>query len=433
MTDTNSSGPNEQTCASNTYQYPVEITADGCDQQTFDNTATVKGVDSGDGDEASATVTVDKACVAVSKTANATWGSKCDWTIDKSGPASAGVPAGGTTTVTYAVLVNDDCQQVIEVSGTITVENTGTANVTITDVSDQLGGTLDCSPIEGSALQPGDKMECTYDLALDSATDTTNTATAAWTYDGGSSSTDSDPVAVDFPETPTGTNTCVVVKDVTTGEVLDSELCVNEVPAGGASYSVTVSLDPTKCGPYTNVAEVIGDGSTVLDQDDATTTVGCLGYTMGFWGNKNGQELLASTDAFTNPVTLGINPGGCYVVVNTASKSTTIFPKSLNGFSAMQNCSALDKGINKNSFNTLLGQTLALSYNIRYVDNYAGQSIGDLGCTPVGGLTSASTVEDVLTYANGLIGNAKSGYGSTVTQSQIGDLNTLLGCLNREA
>ena len=108
-----------------------------------------------------------------------------------------------------------------------------------------------------------------------------------------------------------------------------------------------------ECGSFTNVAEVIGDGSTVLDQDDATTTVGCLGFTMGFWGNKNGQKLLAGTNAFTNPVTLGINPDGCYVVVNSAAKSTTIFPKSLNGLSVMQNCSALDSGINKNSFNTL--------------------------------------------------------------------------------
>ena len=99
----------------------------------------------------------------------------------------------------------------------------------------------------------------------------------------------------------------------------------------------------------------------------------------------------------------------------------------------MQNCSSLDSRISKNSFNTLLAQTLALSYNIRYVDHYAGQSIGDLGCTPVGGLTSASKVEDVLDDANQLIGNAKSGYGSTVTQGQIGDMNTSLGCLNREA
>ncbi len=58
--------------------------------------------------------------------------------------------------------------------------------------------------------------------------------------------------------------------------------------------------------------------------------------------------------------------------MNTAAKSLQIFPNSLNGI-GLTGCggaNGLDAGINTNSFNVLLAQTLALSYNILYVSNY---------------------------------------------------------------
>jgi hypothetical protein len=91
-----------------------------------------------------------------------------------------------------------------------------------------------------------------------------------------------------------------------------------------------------------------------------------------------------------------------------------------------------DPGINTDSLNTLLAQTLALSFNNLYIPGYTGQTIGGMNCTPVGSLTLASTVQAIRDYANGLIANARLG-SPTVTPSQIGALNTLLGCLNRES
>ena len=80
------------------------------------------------------------------------------------------------------------------------------------------------------------------------------------------------------------------------------------------------------------------------------------------------------------------------------------------------------------------GQTLAISYNIKYVNNYAGQTIAALGCTAVSPLTGASTVQAARDRANYLIQNAQKNNGTaTVTQSEIGAMNTLLGCLNAEA
>jgi hypothetical protein len=179
-------------------------------------------------------------------------------------------------------------------------------------------------------------------------------------------------------------------------------------------------------------------------------TVRTFGYTMGFWGNTNGQKLLAdpdgnpttTTNAFnTNPVTLGLNSANsCWILVDTASKSKTILPNTLNGMSILQNCttsSKLDSGINTGSLNTLLAQTLALSYNILYKATFAGQTIGGIGCTAVGSLTSGSSVEDTRDLANYLIAHAKKnasgGDAITVTQTQIGAMNTLLGCMNTES
>jgi len=135
-------------------------------------------------------------------------------------------------------------------------------------------------------------------------------------------------------------------------------------------------------------------------------------------------------------VTIGFKNGGCYIVVDSATKSTTILPNTLNGISILTNCTAsnlLDNGINVDSLNTLLAQTLALSYNILYKPGFTGQTIGALGCTAVGTLTSASTVQDARGYANSLIYNAKKSFGTVITQSQIGAMNTLLGCINTEA
>jgi hypothetical protein len=67
----------------------------------------------------------------------------------------------------------------------------------------------------------------------------------------------------------------------------------------------------------------------------------------------------------------------------------------------------------------------------RTVPGFAGQPLGALGCTPVNGLTAASTVNDAFNKAVSLINGSASG-GST-TQSQIGLMNTLLGCINAEA
>lgn len=161
------------------------------------------------------------------------------------------------------------------------------------------------------------------------------------------------------------------------------------------------------------------------------------GKTMGFWGNKNGiARILANGGYAANAVNIGRG-----AVINTQAESLKVLPKTLNAcgkgnpiiFSdqtVSANCS-LASGININSLNTLAAQTLALGYNIKLVAGYDGQTIGDLGCSPVGSLTTSSTVGDAFAAAVALINGSAS--GGTTTQSQIGAMNTLLGCLNSEA
>ncbi len=164
---------------------------------------------------------------------------------------------------------------------------------------------------------------------------------------------------------------------------------------------------------------------------------------MGFCGNTNGQAVLAANNAFSaaNAVTLGSRTSarrtavqrdgglGSEVEDDPAEHAERRQPDP----SALRPRS-VDSGININSFNTLLAQTLALSYNNLYKTGFTGQSIGGMGCTPLRPDLGQHD-QRCRHYANGLIGNAIKGLnnGSEVTQTQIGNLNTLLGCMNAEA
>jgi hypothetical protein len=82
----------------------------------------------------------------------------------------------------------------------------------------------------------------------------------------------------------------------------------------------------------------------------------------------------------------------------------------------------------------LAAQTLALTYNINNISGFSSNTIGSLGCTaPSGlGLTSSSTMSQVLVVANSLIDGSTS--AGTTTQAQAGAMNSLLGgCINIEA
>ena len=169
-------------------------------------------------------------------------------------------------------------------------------------------------------------------------------------------------------------------------------------------------------------------------------TIFQLGKTMGFWGNSNGDARIVAAGGYAlNHVLIGrgsdidskdeadkvlpANPNAC--------GSGTPFIFSVGAQTAGANCT-LSAGLNIGTLNTASSQTLALGYNIGIVSGYTGQTLGAMQCTAVltAGLTAASTVNDAFAAAVGLING--SAFGGTTTQGQLGAMNALLGCVNRE-
>jgi hypothetical protein len=221
--------------------------------------------------------------------------------------------------------------------------------------------------------------------------------------------------------------------------------CVDGVPVantGTESTFVARSADsaPLASGVHSYSASFAGDANYNPAGPAACEPLGVfqLGKTMGFWGNKNGQaRIIAAGGYAVNAVNLGRG-----AVIDTQAESLKILPNSLNACgkgtpfiftvgaqTISANCT-LATGINLQSLNVLSAQTLALGYNIKLVGGYSANSIGGLSCTPVGSLTTSSSVTAAFNAAVALIDGSAA--GGTTTQSQIGDMNKLLGCLNRE-
>jgi len=234
------------------------------------------------------------------------------------------------------------------------------------------------------------------------------------------------------------------------------QITVTEAPVPGyiASSQVTTSVGPRATmvvtqGPVTSNTTVTGitggvgiPGMLVVftnTPEPPPPPPLVLGKTMGYWGNNNGTaQILAAGGYAVNAVNIG--RGGN---INTQAKSAKVLPNTkdacgksatiiFTGQTATTNCS-LASGVNVNSLNTHAAQTLALGYNIALGTGYSGQTIGTLGCGAylTAGLTSASTVNAAFAAAVGL--NNGSGAAGSTTQSALGEMNALLGCLNREA
>ena len=200
-----------------------------------------------------------------------------------------------------------------------------------------------------------------------------------------------------------------------------------------------------------------GDLTLVTDAEalcEPFTVAAQLGKTMGFWGNTNGVYYIthnASLDIGTtgyllNPVGIGRGSN-----IDLQAEAAKVFPNTLNACgkgnpliytgtgapTANANCT-LATGLNIGTFNTNAAQLLALNYNKKYVANFSGNTIGALGCSAyvtaavtATGLTTTSNIQAVITAATGVVNTSAA--GGTTTQGTMGALNSLIGCLNREA
>jgi len=165
-----------------------------------------------------------------------------------------------------------------------------------------------------------------------------------------------------------------------------------------------------------------------------------LGKTMGFYGNSNGVIAINAAGGYAAKHVL-IGRGSD---IDTQAEAAKVLPNQTNACgkltpfifavgaqTATTNCT-LSTGLNIGTLNTGSSQTLALGYNIGIVSGYTGQTLGAMQCTAflTAGLTAASTVNAAFTAAVTLIDGSAA--GGTTTQGQLGAMNALLGCLNRE-
>ena len=183
-------------------------------------------------------------------------------------------------------------------------------------------------------------------------------------------------------------------------------------------------------------------------------TIFQLGKSQGFYGSSNGVAAITAfgggnTAAGYLAAATAIGRGSS---ISTQGDAAKVLPNQTNACgsglpfifvvgaqTASQPCT-LSPGLNIGTLNTGSSQTLALSYNVKTRPGYTGQTIGAMLCSanitavllaaPVS-LTASSTVNEAFTAAFNLIDKSYAS-GGTTTQSQLGAMNGLLSCLNRE-
>jgi hypothetical protein len=162
---------------------------------------------------------------------------------------------------------------------------------------------------------------------------------------------------------------------------------------------------------------------------------------MGYWGNTNGIARIIAAGGYAAKHQL-IGRGSD---IDTQGEAAKVLPNTGNACgkgtpfifvtgaqTATKDCT-LATGVNFGTLNTAASQTLALGYNLAMVYTFTGQTIGGVFCTAYAagaGLTATSTVDAAFARAVVLINGSAS--GGTTTQTQLGNLNLLLNCLNRE-
>ena len=241
-----------------------------------------------------------------------------------------------------------------------------------------------------------------------------------------------------FPKT-----TSVTFKFYTNGVCSGTGSTVANAGAEGTGVK-SANTSALAAGAYAFLASLAGDANYTVTDDTGCEPFGIFaaGKTQGFWGNTNGiARIIAAGGYLTNTVDIG--RGG---VIDDATEAAKILPNTGNACgkgnpliftgagapTLTKDCTA---STNIGTLNTAASQTLALGYNLLMVATFKGHTMAQFQCavpSGISGLTSTTTVDDLLGIARGLITNTYYPSGPT-TQAQLGALNTLLGCVNKEA
>jgi hypothetical protein len=317
--------------------------------------------------------------LVVSKTAVHTRSADYDWSVTKD-IVDYVLNDDGTVDVDYSIVAtkSDLGNQQASVSGVIRVENTGTVDVVVTGVVDDLLGVTGENCTFGSTTFPFDldaptdgvvAVEIPYTCTLvpyETQGEGTNRATINFSYDGGSGSTLTQQAFTYSAGTITDDSTKVVDDAGTPGNTADDVTL--GTPSMTTTYSFTKSAvvpGGSNCEPgYRNTATVTDDlDENGNNSDDALLPL-CTnrdGWTIGFWGNQNGWAILGSNNFLANALTNYPNvrnwdPNGTNQAPKAPSQWTS--QRDARDYFLAANCSATCK--------TMLGaQFLGTAFNVQ--------------------------------------------------------------------
>jgi hypothetical protein len=297
---------------------PTDASAyqDGNYKQEFPNTATI--TETGDYADANFTVNCTLPPLTVEKTAAGTYNHDISWDLTKSAnPTTFNGIAGQMFNPTGLWDVNatkTEADSGYKVEGDITIANPAAIPQTFTNVSDQLNtngtpGIVDCDPNTvgdqvSAQIAAGSSVTCKYTASPGDASATQNTATVSAT---GNADVMAD-APVSFSPNVHGDvattlgdarfNFSQGISSTTEQKFNDSFAC----PSNNSSKYVNnqYSFD------VKNTATLKGDNTDLSAY--AKVTVNCVRTrvpgegTMGFWQNKNGQDLIKNGTSPSGPV-----------------------------------------------------------------------------------------------------------------------------------
>jgi hypothetical protein len=296
-----------------TYDRTESGTAGTCTD--YDNTATITET----GQTADETVTL---CVgadlSVTKTANPTFKRTYLWNISKNVDKTLVEQVGGSAVFNYTVIVNQTgfTDSNWAMTGVITVTNPNDWQDITVDLTDSVDNGGACSVTNGTGVvvPAGGTASRNYSCTFSSGTSGTNTATATWNKDtyftpnGSASGT----AGFSFTTPTTTVNKTVTVTDTFNGSTttLGTVTATDSAPFASKTfnYSRTVPMPTFGCKSYPNTAKILETGQTANQNVTVCGPMNVGGKTIGFWQNKNGQNIILKAGNVSNSTICKLTP-----------------------------------------------------------------------------------------------------------------------------
>ena len=384
--------PDSYICSSDVSKY----NASGTYKETINNTAKVV---SGDKSDSSIASTIVNCYIpTVSKTANPTFTRTFLWNISKSVDKTLVKQVGGSAIFNYTVKVNETgyTDSLWKVTGKITIANPNPSAPITVNVTDAVNNGGVCTVASGTNVTVGAGQSSVFDYTCGFAEKPTsyqgvNTVTAEWTSASTASQLVSNTAAFTFDTgltgNPTNINKTITVTDTFNGSTtqLGTVTATTSVPYTSKTftYSRTVAIPTYDCKTYPNTAKILETSQTASQTIKVCGPINLGGKTIGFWQNKNGQDIIKKAGVLTGTTTCKLTPwlrGFAPFQDLSASASCTIVASYAYNIIKAANSSGA-------SMNAMLkAQMLATALDV-YFSNPAlgGNKIG--APVPIGGVT----------------------------------------------